>query len=134
MAATAGKKALLKIATAAITGPYTKALNIKSASIEIDGVSLDVSQLGDDWMTKIQGMKDAKITASGSYDVADTTGQVAIRGSLINDTALYAQVLPDGTTGFQCQVKVTKLSVTAATSGEAQVSIDMEQTGGVTLL
>lgn len=132
MAATAGKKALLKISTNGTT--FTKALNIKSASIEIDGQNLDISQLGDDWMSRIQGMKDAKISASGSYDTADTTGQVAIRSALINDTALYAQLLPDGTTGFQMQVKVAKLSVNASTSTEAQVSIDLEQTGGITLV
>lgn len=131
MAATAGKKALLKVATT-VNGTYNTVKNIKSVSIEIDGANLDVSQLGDDWMTKIQGMKDAKITASGSYDLADTTGQVLIVTSQLTDAVLYAQVLVNGVNGFQCQVKITKVSGTATTSNEAQVAIDMEQTGGVT--
>lgn len=133
MAATAGRKALLKVATA-VGGPYTSAANIKSATIEIDGTTLDISSIGSDWIARIQGMKDAKLSVSGSYDPADTNGQVALRSALINDTAIYVQFLPDGVSGFQCQVKVAKFAPSASVSGEAQISIDLEQTGGVTLI
>lgn len=134
MAATAGKKALLKVATTAISGPYTKAANIDSMSFEIDGQTVDVSQLGDDYMSKVQAMKDGKGSGSGNYDMSDTTGQVAMRSSLVNDTAIYLQCLPDGTTGFQFQAKITKMGLNATTSGKASVSFDYEQTGGVTVL
>lgn len=131
MPATAGKKALFKVATA-VGGPYATVQNIKSVSIAIDGPSLDVTQLGSDWMTRIQGLRDAKISASGNYDQADTLGQGAILGALLNDTALWAQVLVNGVNGFQCQVKVTKVNSSAQTSSEAQTSIELEQTGGIT--
>lgn len=131
MPATAGKKALFKVATAA-GGPYSTVQNIKSVSINIDAPSLDVTQLGNDWIARIQGLRDAKISASGNYDQADTNGQSAILSAHLNDTPLFAQVLPNGVNGFQCQVKVTKFGPGSQTSSEAQVSIELEQTGGIT--
>lgn len=133
MAATAGKKALLKVATTQ-AGPYTTVKNVKASTPELDAQNLDISQLGDDWISRIQGMKDAKVSASGQYDLADTTGQVVIVNAFLNDTPLYIQVLINGVNGFQMQVKVAKVSSSLSTSGEAQVSFDFEQTGGVTLI
>lgn len=131
MAATAGKKALLKVCTTS-NGTYNTVKNIKNVSIELDGQTLDVSQLGDNAVSRILGMQDAKITASGQYDLADTNGQVLLVSSQLNDSVLYAQVLINGVNGFQMQIKVAKVSGNAATSSEAQVSFDLEQTGGVT--
>lgn len=113
-------------------GPYTTVKNLKQVSIDVNGALLDVSELGTDWMARIQGMRDAKITASGQYDLADTTGQVVIVNAMLNDSALYARVLINGLNGFQAQVKVAKVGSSASVSGEAQVSIELDQTGGVT--
>lgn len=132
MAATAGKKALLK---ASLTnGSFIRVANLKSASFEIDGTMLDIGQLGDDWAKKIQSMKDGKGSASGQYDTSDTTGQVVLRSSLINDTQVFLQFLPDGVTGFQFEAKISKMAVTASTTTTADVSFDYEQTAGVTLI
>src|SRR5690242_20434652 len=114
MAATAGKKALLQVCTTS-NGTYNTVKNIKNVSIELDGQTLDVSQLGDNAISRILGMQDAKITASGQYDLADTNGQVLLVSSQLNDTALYAKVLINGVNGFQMQIKVAKVSGNAST-------------------
>lgn len=122
--ATAGKNALLKISTNGST--FTTCLGVKSASASIDGANLDTTVFGDSFMERIQGIKDFKVSISGFYVPGDTTGQQAIRSALINDTLLYVQFLPDGTTGFQMLVKVSKFDVQAGVESTADVSIELE--------
>lgn len=115
-------------------GTFTNVAGLKQSSIELDGATLDDSEFGVDWQQKLQGLKNFKISMSGSYRPTDTNGQVAIRASFINDTVLWAQVLPDGTTGFRGQVVVTKFTVDPSVDGMSSVSIELEGTGVVTLI
>ncbi len=129
MAATAGKAALVKLGANTIA-------NIKSATIEIDGVNLDVTALGaaNGFMSRIQGLLDAKITLSGSYDTSDTNGQVALRTAFLAGTTISISVLPNGTNGFSTNAFVTKYSIGADVSKEVTLQIDLEGSGGITVI
>lgn len=137
MPGVAGKKTRVRLATT-VNGTYNLVAGIKSASYTIDGAPLDDSEFGVDWIQRIQGLKDFKVTLSGTYRPDDTNGQVVARAALLNDTALFARVLPDGGTtanaGFQCEVKVTKFAVDPSVDGIVGVSIELEGTGAATLV
>src|SRR5690242_20531383 len=130
----AGKKNRLQVSTTAGgAGTYTTVAGLKSCSIEIDGAAVDDSEFGIDWTQRLQGIKDFKITASGNYRGSDTLGQVAILSAMLNDTVLWAKILPDnGTTvniGFKGQVVVTKFSLEPVVDGAQPVSIELSGTG-----
>ena len=129
----AGKSNRVRVATT-VNGTYNVVAGLKNSSIEINGASLDDSEFGVNWEQKIQGLKSAKISVSGSYRSDDTNGQTVIQSALLNDTALFARVLPNGTTGFQAEVKVEKFSIEPPVDGITGVSIDLVVTGAVTLV
>lgn len=131
--ALAGRKTVVKAATTQ-AGPYTVVAGIKQANVEMDGAQIDVSEFGVNWKETLRGMLDAKITLSGNYIPTDTNGQLVIRSAFINDTPLWLEVLPDGTTGFQMQTQVTKFGVDAGVDKEVSVTIDGSQTGGITFI
>jgi predicted secreted protein len=134
MPAAAGKAAVLKISTTAGgAGTYTTCLGIENPSIQLDGAMLDVTELPATMIARIQGLKDAKVSAAGSYQPADTTGQLAIRNSWLNDTELWYQYFPDGTTGFKQQCKVSRFQVDTPVAGKSTVSIELQGTGAITI-
>ena len=129
MAATAGKIALVKLGAATIA-------NIKTANIEIDGVNIDVTALGasNGFMSRIQGLLDAKISLAGNYDTADTNGQVALRTAFLAGTTISITVLPNGVNGFTTNAVVTKFAIAADVSKESSLTVDLEGTGGITIV
>lgn len=129
----AGKASRVRV-SATVGGTYNVVAGIRQASIEIDGANLDDSEFGVDWMQRIQGLKDFKVSMSGSYRPGDTTGQVLIQNTLLNDADLFVQVLPDGANGFRGQVRVAKFSVEPPVDGIVPVSIELEGTGAITLV
>lgn len=135
MAALSGKAGVLQVSTTAGgAGTYTTCLGIESFSVSLDGQMLDVTELPATYTSAIQGLKNLKISAQGSYQSGDTTGQLAIRSSLVNDTGeLWVKAFPDGSTGFKSQVKVMSFKVDNAVAGKATLSLDLQGTGTVTV-
>lgn len=133
MSGLAGKLNRAQVGTTS-GGTFTTVAGLKTSSIELDGAVIDDSEFGVDWQQKLQGLKNFKISMSGSYRPDDTNGQVAIRSAYVNDTELWAQVLPDGADGFRGQVIVTKFSVEPAVDGGVSVSIELEGTGAITIV
>jgi predicted secreted protein len=137
MAGTAGKKSRLKVATT-VGGAYNVVGGVKSFSHTIDGATVDDSEMGVDWMQRIQGLKDGKISASGNRRLADTNGQNVILSSLLNDSDIFIKALPDnGTTasvGFQQQMLCSKFNEDASVEGAVALSIELEGTGAITLV
>lgn len=127
--ALAGKRVVIKASTNDVT--YNNVLELNDASLSAEGENIDVTEFGDDWINRIQGLKDVSLSLSGFWAPADTTGQVVIRNSLINDTDLFIQYLPDGTNGFKAPVKVATFEISAAVDGAVEVSIDLEGNGAV---
>jgi predicted secreted protein len=135
MAGKAGKKARVKVATV-VGGPYNVVLGIDQISFEIDGQNVDVSEMGDDYVERVQGMKDVKLSLSGNVRTDDANGQSVIKTGFLNDTTLFFQVLPDnGVTagvGAQFEAKVSKYSQDFQQAGKGGLSIDAEGNGGIT--
>jgi predicted secreted protein len=130
--ALAGKNALLKVSTNGTT--FTAAAEIKSINGNIAGTNLDTSVFGVAFMQRIQGLKDASYQISGFWNIGDTTGQLALRAALLNDTSVYVQILTDGLVGWQQQVKVQKFAIAAPVNGTVDVTFDLEGTGVITII
>lgn len=132
--AIAGKKLLVKVSTAS-GGTYTTVGQLNNASINIAGNNFDVTAFGSSWITRLQGLKNASYSLSGFFMTTDTNGQTAVRTALVNDSALYAQFLVDGTTGngFQQEVKVSAYDVSASVDGAVELSISFEGTDAITV-
>lgn len=130
--ALAGKQLAVKVSTDGTA--YNLVGDLNEAKMEIDGDNQDVTSFGSEFIKRLQGLKDTKFDLKGFYNSTDTDGQVAIRSALINDTPLYVQILPDGSTGFQQEVKVSKYETDAKVDGLVEVSIECEGTDAVTLV
>lgn len=138
MPATAGRKARVKISTTAGgAGTYTAMAGIQSFNHEINGNNIDDSEMGVDYMGRIQGLKDGRLTVDFSFKIpSDTTGQQAIRDALLNDTEIWYQALPDnGVTaglGFKQQCKVAAFRMSAAVNDKVSGTAELEGTGVIT--
>jgi predicted secreted protein len=130
---TAGRTSLVKVSTTS-GGTYTAVDEIRSASMSWKGGTIDISKIGVTYMARILGIKDASYSLQGFYDSADTNGQLAIRSSLVNDSGLFVQFLPDGSTGFQQEVKVAGFDFDTSFDGAVGISISLEGSGAVTLI
>jgi predicted secreted protein len=136
MAIQAGKSTVVKVSpTAGGAGTYTIVASVKSATMSLAGATLDTTAFvtgGASLVSRILGLKDASYSLSGFWDSGDTNGQLAIRNSLINDSVLWIQFMPDGTTGFKQQVIVSKFDISDAVDGMAEVSIELQGTSTIT--
>jgi predicted secreted protein len=127
MAALPGRTLTAKVGTT-LGGSYTTVAGIESASIELDGVNVDVTTLTDADIVRIQAIKDAKVSMSGNYET-DASGQGAIRAAFEANTALFVQILPNGVTGWKFECKVAKYGIAGSTKDKLSVSIDLEGSG-----
>lgn len=135
MAAISSRAAVLKVSvTAGGAGTYTTVVGIKSISSPLSAGVLDVTELPATFIARIVGLKDAKLTASGTYQPADTNGQLAIRSAWLNDSELWYQHLPDGSTGIKQQCRVLNFTVSDDVAGAATVSFELEGTGTVSFI
>lgn len=125
-----GKGVVINVSTDDVD--YYQVAELNDGTLTIDGDNIDITEFGDDFINRIQGLKDGTYSLSGFRDPTDTNGQEAINSALLNDTSLYVQFLPDGSTGFQQEVKVSSFETSAAVDGAVEVSIDLEGTGTIT--
>lgn len=135
MAATAGKKLRIALATA-LGGPFTNFVaGVKTASLKMSGAIVDVTTLTDTDLVKIMGMRDSQLTFSGNFEL-DTTGQKLARDAQANDTQIWAKFMPDGGTTANIntvvEVKVSDYTVSGDATGEVSVSVTLEGTGART--
>lgn len=128
--AIAGKTLAVKVGTAA-AGPFTRVAELKEASLSQSGNNQDISSFDAAWIRRMQGLKDGTYSLSGFYAPTDTAGQVAIRNAWLLDTTLFVQFLPNGTAGFQQEVRVSSYEVSASAEGAQEVSIELEGTGAI---
>lgn len=131
MSGIAGRSTLVKVATT-LAGTYNTVAGLKSANHSIDAASIDDNEFGVVWVQKIQGLKDGKLELSGQLRPSDTTGQIVIRTSMLNDTDLFVKVLFDGTNGWVQQMRCSKFAADAALDGIVGLSISLEGTGAIT--
>ena len=130
--AIAGKKALFKVsAVAGGAGAYNAVDEINDISMSHSGGTLDTTKFNNDYMARIYGLKDVSFSLSGTWDADDTNGQVAIRNAWLNETELWVQYLPNGTTGFKAQVVVSSCEIKSAVAGRCDFSATLDLAGGV---
>lgn len=130
--ALAGKSSKARVSTVAGgAGAYNDVTGMKSISMNQSGENLDVTTMTASYIARIQGLKDATYSLSGNWEPTDTNGQVAIRNAWLNDSELWVQILPDGSTGFKQQVRVSAFTIEIAVDGVASVSIELEGTGAI---
>ncbi len=128
--ATAGKNLRIKVSTNGTT--FNLVADLNDATMSLSGDNQDITTFGQDYINRLQGLKDCTYSLGGFYKSDDTNGQVVIKSALLNDTALYVQFLPDGTTGFQQEVKVSSFELSASVDGTNDLSIDLDGTGAIT--
>jgi predicted secreted protein len=126
-----GKSLVVSVATTS-GGSYASIAERSSASMNHSGSNIDVSTMGTDFISRIQGLKDGTYSVSGFFATGDTNGQVRVRTAWLNDSGLFVRFLPDGTTGFQQEVKVASYSVNASVDGAVEFSAELEGTGAIT--
>jgi predicted secreted protein len=129
--ALAGKNTKVKVGTTS-TGPFNDVEELNEATMSIEGDNQDISTFGADFIKRLQGLKDGNYELSGFY--VGTGQQQVILDALLNDTTLFFQFLPDGTTGFQQEVKVASFEVETAADGTVDLSIELEGTEAITLV
>lgn len=128
-----GKNFVFGVSTS--TASFTTVDELNSFSMGHSAGNVDISEFTVNYVKRIQGLKDVTYSISGFYDPADSNGQIKIRNALVNDTTLYCQVLPDGTTtyGFQQEVKVSAFDLDTSVDGSVEVSIELEGTDTLTV-
>lgn len=131
--ALAAKATIVEVSVNDSTWNVVAEINDAGPSLSAD--NQDVTVFGDNWIDRIQGLKDGSWSLGGFYVPTDTNGQVVILNAFLNGTALYVRVYPGGgTAGFKQQVKVSSYEVANAVDGVAELTIDLEGAGAVTLL
>lgn len=129
--ALAGKNVVVEVSTNDTL--YNAVKEINDMSISASGDNIDITEFGDDFINRLQGLKDCTFSLSGFYDPTDTTGQVVIQNAWLNDSILYVRIKPNGVAGFKQEVKVSTFEVSASVDGAVEVSIDLEGSGNVTI-
>jgi predicted secreted protein len=127
MPAIAAKKLKINVGTSE-SGPWTQVQDLQEASMTNEADNQDISTFSAEYVKRLQGLKDGSYEMSGFYNMDESAGQKMIRDALINDTPLYVQFLPDGTTGFQQEVKVGSFEVSGSADSVLEVSIELEGT------
>lgn len=133
-----GRKLVVKVATdsGGTPGAFNTVQELRSCTMNTSGGTIDVSQLGDDWRTRISGLRDGTYTLAGFWSPGDTTGQGVLRTAVVATTeaasTIWVQVLPDGAAGFQQQVRVTSHDINTTVDGAVETSYNLEGSGAVT--
>lgn len=125
-----GKSFLAKVATTS-GGTYNTVVNMNSCSMNRSGENLDITTFTQDYINRLQGLKDCTYSLSGFHDAADTTGQTRIETAYENDSDLFFQFLPNGTTGWRQQVRVASIDIDVDVSGVVSKSYSLEGTGSI---
>jgi len=104
---------------------------IKSYELSVSGELLDGTDFSDTsgYHVRIQGLKDLQVSISGNFETS--TAQALIRSSARTGATGWVRILPDGTNGFKCQVKVSDYKVTAEVNGIVSFSATLQATGAV---
>lgn len=130
--ATSGKRFVVEVSVD--NTAWNRVAEMNDASFSIEGDAQDITAFGDEFVRRIQGIKDTSFSMSGFANEDDLLGQRAIKLALINDTPIYCRMLYDGVNGMSQEVKVESYECSAGVDGVAEVSMDMAGTGPVTLV
>ena len=111
----------------------TDVLKSKSASLSQGGTVLDDTNMKDsnDYRSRINGIKDWSVTASGPYDSSEAA-LTAIRTAWLAGTAVVVYYLPDGTNGFTGSAVVESLEFSGEVDGLETFQLTLQANGALT--
>lgn len=128
----------LRILVANVAEPtdtdFAEVADLNDATMSSEADNQDISTFSSEYVRRLQGLKDNTFSLGGFYNATDADGQMAIRSAWADDTPLHVRFLPDGTTGFQQEVKVASFEVSASADGVVELSIDLDGHDAVTLV
>jgi predicted secreted protein len=110
---------------------YTLA-EFKEAEQTFTANNEDVTVFGDEWVNKAYTLNDASYSINGFFDNSDTNGQTAAINAMINKSALYVQILFDGTNGYKQEVKVGSINISSSPDKYVAISMEFQGSGAVT--
>ncbi|WP_175074016.1 phage tail tube protein [Terribacillus sp. AE2B 122] len=128
----AGKNTVVKVSTDGEA--FTQIQDLNEVTMPMESDNQDVSTFGSSNVKRLYGLKDTSFELNGFFNPEDAEGQLKIRQALVDNSPLFVQFLPDGTTGFQQEVKVASYEVSASADGVVELAIELEGTGAVTLI
>lgn len=128
----AGKNTVVKVSTDGEA--FTQIQDLNEVTMPMESDNQDVSTFGSSNVKRLYGLKDTSFELNGFFNPEDAEGQLKIRQALVDNSPLFVQFLPDGTTGFQQEVKVASYEVSASADGVVELAIELEGTGEVTLI
>jgi len=123
---------LIKVSTDGNTWHTVSGVN--DASISRGGEVLDdtaFEESHDGFRSRLVGLRDWSVNASGDYDGTDTNGQGAILSAWENGTALHVQYLPNGTNGVEGQCVVESFEQSGDVAGKEQMSFVLQADGAL---
>ena len=118
--------------TAMAAGTGAKILGVDNSSYKTLCDLLDITAFGDDYKSRIGGLKDTEISISGNLYVGDTTGQDV----LVPGNDIYIGVMPSGPTvaGYQVPVLVESFEISSDVAGKQTFSATFGATGAPVVL
>jgi len=119
-----GKDMAIKVSTDGAA--WNDVADIKEGSMNNAGNNIDISVIDNDYINRMQGLKDVTYSLSGFYNSSDTNGQTVIRTAWENASNLYIGFLPDGTDGWEQKVVVSAFDISGDVGGAVELSIELE--------
>jgi predicted secreted protein len=121
-------------------GTYTTMGGVNDVSLSLGRTLVDVSEMNgsDDFTKRLAALKDTPITVSGFYDPADTAfGHLRSNFDDPASNQAHVKIFTDGTTrsvGFQVQVLVESLEISASADGAQELSVNLQSAGDLSFL
>jgi predicted secreted protein len=109
---------------------------------EIDGINnidwgpaadlLEVTDFADTtgYRDRILGLKDLSVTLSGDYESGDT-GQARLRTNWASGASIFLRFLPNGSTGFKCEMMAESFNISASFDGKVEFSCSLKAVGAI---
>ncbi|MDQ0273967.1 phage tail tube protein [Cytobacillus purgationiresistens] len=128
----AGRNTVVKVSSDG--EQFTVVQDLKEVTMPMESDNQDISTFGSNHVKRLYGLRDTSYELNGLLNLNDINGQQKIRQSLVENTPLYIQFLPDGNNGFQQEVMVASYEVSASAEGVVELAIELEGTGEVTII
>lgn len=117
----AGKNLVVKVSTSST--PSATISGLKSVTLNPTPANLDVTYFSQNWVSRIQGLKDLSITLEGDFLSTDTNGQNKLRTYLTNGTKHYLFIYPNSTSSTGLKACVLSAGWELSASPDATVGV-----------
>ena len=110
----------------------TSVASIDSWRVDINRDVADATNFGSNgWKESIAGLKGWGGSLSGSFDMGDTNGQLALQNALLNGTTVALKLYVDATHYYSGNAYITKIGADTPVSDKVKASFDFQGTGAL---